>query len=197
MPLGVSRAVDEYYCGLFEYCGTIVSNMDSCGERQIIDDEGFRLAVGIILTNRDGQVLWARRIGRRGWQFPQGGIRVDERPTDAMYRELGEEVGLAQTHVEVLGYTRAWLQYRLPKRFIRHGSNPLCIGQRQRWFMLRLIGDETHVRLDMADRPEFDQWRWVEYWYPLREVVGFKRSVYRRALREFAPLIFSTNTQQA
>jgi len=171
--------------------------MDYPGEPQVIDKEGFRLSVGIILTNRDGQVLWARRIGQRAWQFPQGGIRADEQPADAMYRELGEEVGLDESHVEVMGHTRGWLQYRLPKRFIRHGQDPLCIGQRQRWFMLRLVGDERHVRLDLCDRPEFDQWRWVEYWYPLREVVAFKRSVYRRALREFAPLIFSADTQQA
>lgn len=171
--------------------------MSDSHERQIIDQEGFRLSVGIILTKPGGQVLWARRIGQQAWQFPQGGIQRDEQPTDAMYRELGEEVGLEQTDVEVLGHTQGWLQYRLPKRFVRRGREPVCIGQRQRWFMLRLISDERHVRLDLCERPEFDCWRWVEYWYPLREVVSFKRAVYRRALREFAPLIFSPDTQHA
>ena len=168
--------------------------MSHYDQTQVIDKDGFRLSVGIILTNQGGKVLWARRVGQQAWQFPQGGLQADERPADAMYRELSEEIGLEPSHVEVLGYTRGWLQYRLPKRFIRHGQEPVCIGQRQRWFMLRLVGGEDQVRLDLCERPEFDRWRWVEYWHPLREVVSFKRSVYRRALSEFEPLVFTANT---
>jgi putative (di)nucleoside polyphosphate hydrolase len=107
-----------------------------------------------------------------------------------MYRELREEVGLGPEHVDVLGCTRGWLRYRLPQRMIRRHRKPVCIGQKQVWYMLRLVGDECHVRLDCCDRPEFDHWRWVDYWYPLREVVAFKRDVYRRALKELAPLVF-------
>lgn len=172
--------------------------MDHVNDLQVIDEEGFRHSVGIILTNTGGKVLWARRIGQHAWQFPQGGIHVDEEPRDAMYRELTEEIGLDENHVQVLAHTSSWLQYRLPKKFIRRGNGRLCIGQRQIWFMLRLVSDETHVRLDLGERPEFDRWRWVEYWHPLREVVPFKRAVYRRALREFAPLLFpSVNTRHA
>ena len=158
----------------------------------IIDAEGFRLNVGIILTNQRDRVLWARRSGMNAWQFPQGGIRPDETPEAAMYRELQEEVGLRPEDVDIIGCTRDWLSYRLPKRLIRRGRLPLCIGQKQVWYVLRLTSNESRVRLDYADPPEFDAWRWVYYWRPLREVVAFKRGVYRRALRELAPLVLKS-----
>ena len=163
----------------------------------VIDNEGYRLNVGIILTNPRGRVLWARRSGMNAWQFPQGGIRPDETPEAAMYRELREEVGLEPEDVDVIGCTREWLSYRLPKRFIRHGRLPLCIGQKQVWYVLRLTSDESRVRLDRANPPEFDAWRWVYYWRPLREVVAFKRGVYRRALRELAPLVLKSRMYPA
>ncbi len=156
----------------------------------MIDPDGFRPNVGIILTNCNGRLLWARRVGQDAWQFPQGGIRSDETPTEAMYRELSEEVGLCPEHVELLGSTRGWLRYRLPRKFIRRSSRPLCIGQKQVWFMLRLLCDDTEVQLDRTEQPEFDYWRWVDYWAPLDEVVSFKRSVYKKALNELAPLLF-------
>ncbi len=156
----------------------------------MIDSSGYRSNVGIILTNPQGQLLWARRIRQDAWQFPQGGIQGKETPEQAMYRELEEEIGLESDHVDVLGATRGWLRYRLPERFIRHHQKPVCIGQKQVWFMLRLVCDERLVRLDLSDKPEFDNWRWVDYWHPLREVVPFKRTVYKKALNELAPLIF-------
>ena len=156
----------------------------------VIDSEGYRPNVGIILCNTEGQLFWAKRIGQHSWQFPQGGIRRDESPEQAMFRELAEEVGLLPEHVQVIGCTRGWLRYRLPKRLIRRGNQQTCIGQKQVWFLLRMVGGEDTVRLDSTERPEFDHWQWVDYWYPLRAVVPFKRHVYWRALRELAPLLF-------
>ncbi len=156
----------------------------------MIDPDGFRPNVGIILSNSDSQLLWARRIGQDAWQFPQGGMRSDETPAEAMYRELAEEVGLQPEHVELIGATRGWLRYRLPRQYIRHSSRPLCIGQKQVWFLLRILCTDKAVCLNQSDSPEFDCWRWVDYWHPLKEVVSFKRSVYRKALDELAPLLF-------
>lgn len=152
----------------------------------MIDADGFRANVGIILANTKGQVLLAKRIGHDSWQFPQGGIDHGETPIDAMYRELYEEVGLHPHHVEVLGMTQDWLRYRLPKRYVRMGQEPMCIGQKQKWFLLRLDEKNTDaIRFDTAT-PEFDEWAWVSYWYPLGQVVHFKRGVYGRALLELA-----------
>lgn len=155
----------------------------------MIDSDGFRPNVGIILTNDRGQVLWARRIGQDAWQFPQGGIRSQETPIDALYRELREEVGLRPESVEILACTRGWLKYRLPKRMIRYNAMPICVGQKQKWFLLRMLGDDSAVTLNESDDPEFDGWEWVSYWYPLAKVVSFKRDVYRQALAELAPRV--------
>ncbi|MFC3152459.1 RNA pyrophosphohydrolase [Litoribrevibacter euphylliae] len=155
----------------------------------MIDSDGFRPNVGIILSNDHGQVLWARRIGQDAWQFPQGGIKHDESIEDALYRELQEEVGLKEHDVEVLACTRGWLRYRLPKRMVRYNSQPVCIGQKQKWFLLRMVSDDTSVNLGYSGNPEFDGWRWVSYWYPLDQVVTFKREVYRKALKELAPKV--------
>ncbi len=155
----------------------------------MIDLDGYRANVGIILSNREGKLLWARRIGEQAWQFPQGGIRRHETPEQAMYRELHEEIGLQRSHVTMIGRTRDWLRYQLPKNLIRYNSKPVCIGQKQVWFMLSLLGEDSHVTLDHSDNPEFDSWRWVTYWSPLQEIVAFKRKVYEQALLEFAPLM--------
>jgi len=153
----------------------------------MIDAQGFRPNVGIVIANGRGQLLWARRIGGRdAWQFPQGGINRGEQPEEALYRELEEEVGLRSEAVKVLACTRGWLHYRLPKRFIRKGQQPLCIGQKQKWYLLQLLAEDAAVRLDSTPKPEFDHWQWVSYWYPLTQVVYFKREVYRRALKELA-----------
>ena len=153
----------------------------------MIDPDGYRPNVGIVLMHGDGRVFWARRVRRDGWQFPQGGMNSDETPLEAMYRELREETGLLPAQVDVLAVTPGWLRYRLPRRAIRHHDKLVCIGQKQVWFLLRLTGADSDVRLDLTETPEFDHWRWVDYWYPVEHVVTFKRGVYASALRHLAP----------
>ncbi|MCD6055484.1 MAG: hydrolase [Gammaproteobacteria bacterium] len=154
----------------------------------IIDDQGFRANVGIIITNTHGHVLWAKRVGKEAWQFPQGGMKPHETPEEAMYRELKEEVGLSPGDVTLLSKTAQWHYYRLPAQFIRRHTTPLCIGQKQKWFFLRLDTSDEQICLTNNDEPEFTDWRWVNYWHPLEEVIFFKRQVYRQVLREFAAL---------
>ena len=156
----------------------------------MIDRQGFRPNVGIMLCNDAGELFWARRAGEDAWQFPQGGIHPNETPEQALYRELAEEIGLQPEHVKVIGRTSRWLRYRIPKRFLRrHPKRPLCIGQKQVWFMLRLVGGENDVCLDNSDKPEFDKWCWINYWETVNQVVPFKRTVYSKALQELIPLI--------
>lgn len=140
-------------------------------------------------------MLWARRYGQHSWQFPQGGINPGESPEQAMYRELFEEVGLSRKDVKILASTRNWLRYKLPKRLVRWDTKPVCIGQKQRWFLLQLTSNDKDINVQQSKTPEFDGWRWVSYWYPVRQVVSFKRDVYRRVMKEFAPVVMPLQEQ--
>jgi len=155
----------------------------------LIDPDGFRANVGIILMHRD-QVFLGRRTGGRGWQFPQGGVRQGESLEQALYRELEEEIGVAKADVSLLGQTDRWLRYRLPARYVRRNQRPVCIGQKQRWFLLRLAREDAVFDFRRTSEPEFDQFRWTQYWEPVKEVIYFKRAVYARALNELADLAF-------
>jgi putative (di)nucleoside polyphosphate hydrolase len=155
----------------------------------IIDRAGYRLNVGIILVNAMGRVFLGKRLGHDAWQFPQGGLAAGETAQIAMFRELFEEVGLCAQDVEIIGSTKRWLKYRLPKQYLRLGSEPLVIGQKQKWFLLRFIAQDQKIRLDLSDSPEFDSWRWVDYDEPQHHVIFFKKQVYGQALKELAPLL--------
>lgn len=161
----------------------------------MIDEHGYRPNVGIILCNTAGQVFWARRCHGHGWQFPQGGVHPNEAPEAAMYRELGEEVGLQPEHVALLGCTSDWLRYDIPDEFRRRSSGNNARagfrGQKQLWYLLRFTGRDDDVRLDACDKPEFEVWRWIDYWRALDEIIPFKRDVYRLALTELEPLLKS------
>ncbi len=153
----------------------------------MIDAAGYRANVGIIITNANKKVLWCRRAKQKdAWQFPQGGIQWGETPMDALYREMQEELGLAPKDVKIIAESAHWFSYDLPLHFRRYDLKPLCIGQKQRWFLLELIAPDGHVRLDSVITPEFDAWQWVDYWYPLTRIIAFKRQVYQQALTEFA-----------
>ena len=155
----------------------------------MLDREGFRPNVGIILVNQRNEVFWGKRIREHSWQFPQGGIKRGETPEQAMFRELHEEVGLRPEHVVILGRTRDWLRYEVPKQWVRREWRATYRGQKQIWFLLRLVGRDSDVSLRASNHPEFDAWRWSDYWVPLEMVIDFKRDVYRRALNELSRLL--------
>lgn len=150
----------------------------------MIDKDGYRPNVGIVLCNADNKVFWGKRIRQDSWQFPQGGIKHGETPELAMFRELREEVGLRPEHVRILGRTRNWLRYDVPREWVRREWRGHYRGQKQIWFLLRLTGRECDVCLRATEHPEFDAWRWNDYWDPAQAVVAFKQEVYRLALGE-------------
>jgi len=156
----------------------------------MLDREGYRPNVGIILTNQRHEVFWGKRIREHSWQFPQGGIKKGETPEQAMFRELYEEVGLKPEHVRILGRTRDWLRYDVPQHWVRRAWRGTYKGQKQIWFLLRLVGRDSDICLRATAKPEFDAWRWSDYWAPLESVIEFKREVYHRALTELAHYLF-------
>ena len=155
----------------------------------MIDQDGYRANVGIMLSNEFGQLLWARRIGNDGWQFPQGGMQQNESPHQTLFRELKEEVGLEPHEVEIINSTQDWIRYDLPKSLQRVSSKPICIGQKQIWFLLKLITNEINIKLDCGEKPEFDSWRWIEPQIAVEQVIEFKRNVYRQAISLLLPKV--------
>lgn len=155
----------------------------------MLDKYGYRPNVGIILINQDNKVFWGKRIREQAWQFPQGGINPEESPEQAMFRELHEEIGLHPEHVEIIGRTRNWLRYNVPERWVRREWRGHYRGQKQIWFLLRMKADDSAIALDADAHPEFDSWRWSDYWLPLDAVIEFKRGVYMRALTELSALL--------
>lgn len=152
----------------------------------MLDRDGFRPNVGIILLNRHNQVFWGKRIRSNSWQFPQGGINTGESPEQAMLRELNEEIGLLPEHVRIVARTKDWLRYEVPDRFVRRESRGFYRGQKQIWFLLQLLGQDSDMNLHTTEHPEFDAWRWSDYWVPLNVVIDFKRDVYKDALKELS-----------
>jgi putative (di)nucleoside polyphosphate hydrolase len=159
----------------------------------MLDREGFRPNVGIILLNQKNQVFWGKRLRTHSWQFPQGGIKHGETPEQAMFRELHEEVGLLPDHVRIVARTRDWLRYEVPDHFIRRDARGHYRGQKQIWFLLQLMGRDSDMNLRATNHPEFDAWRWNEYWVPLEVVIEFKRNVYEMALTELARFLPRVN----
>ena len=152
----------------------------------MIDRDGYRPNVAIVLVNSRNQVFWGKRVKEHAWQFPQGGIKPGESPEEAMYRELNEETGLAPQHVRILGRTRDWLHYDVPTHWVKREWRGTYKGQKQIWFLLRLVGRDCDISLRASGHPEFDAWRWHDYWVPLESVIDFKRESYRLGLEQLA-----------
>lgn len=162
----------------------------------MIDKDGYRPNVGIVICNTRNEVFWGKRVRQDSWQFPQGGIKHGESPEQAMFRELMEEVGLAPEHVRILGRTRDWMRYDVPRDWVKREWRGHYRGQKQIWYLLRLVGRECDVRLRASTHPEFDAWRWSDYWTPTEAVVEFKREVYRMALSELERFLTTDAHQQ-
>lgn len=155
----------------------------------MLDENGYRPNVGIILVNCHHQVFWGKRLHECAWQFPQGGIQEGETPQQAMYRELEEELGLQAKHIQLLGRTQQWMHYDVPDTYIRREARGRYKGQKQIWFLLRMLGQNRDICLRASQQPEFDAWRWSNYWVDLEQVIPFKRGVYQQALQELESLL--------
>ncbi|AGF47132.1 putative (di)nucleoside polyphosphate hydrolase [Candidatus Kinetoplastibacterium desouzaii TCC079E] len=156
----------------------------------MLDSEGYRSNVGIVIANSKNEIFWGKRSRENSWQLPQGGVKQGETLEEAMYRELHEEVGLKPKHVKIIGRTREWLHYNVPIKFIRKECRNFYKGQKQIWFLLRLIGNDSDFCLCSTSSPEFDAWKWGEYWDSLNMVIEFKRNVYNSALKELSYILF-------
>jgi putative (di)nucleoside polyphosphate hydrolase len=148
----------------------------------MINEPGYRLNVGLIVINDKGKLLLCKRKNIDSWQFPQGGIDFGESPLKASRRELYEEVGIENGDIKLISSTNEWFKYDVPhEKRKNHFLKKSFKGQKQKWFMFKLISDATiHFNNDPGN--EFVDFKWVPYWYPLYAIVEFKKEVYRAAL---------------
>lgn len=146
----------------------------------------YRPCVGVTLINRQGLVFVARRIDTEmeAWQMPQGGIDEGEDPATAALRELEEEVGTNKA--EIIAETKDWLQYDLPHDLIGKVWKGRYRGQRQKWFAMRFLGDDTDINLE-TEHPEFCAWKWERLERLPNLIVPFKRKIYQDIVSEFLP----------
>ena len=147
-------------------------------------EDGYRLNVGLIISNNEGKLLLCKRKGMNSWQFPQGGIDSGESPLKTAQRELFEEVGIQSKSTKLISSIDGWLKYDVPKKSRRRRFlNKKFKGQKQKWFLFRLKED---VKISFENDPdnEFEDYKWVSYWYPLNVIISFKENVYCQALNK-------------
>ncbi len=143
----------------------------------------YRPCVGIMLLNPEGLVLVAERNDAPGaWQMPQGGIDPEETPAEAAFRELQEEIGTDAA--EIMAESPDWVTYDLPPHLVGKVWKGRYRGQRQKWFLMRFIGQDSDIRLD-TEHPEFMAWRWAPAAQLPDLIVPFKRAVYEQVVALF------------
>ena len=152
-------------------------------------DQSYRRGVGAVLFNAEGKVWIGKRVSRNDkkiahfWQMPQGGMDEGETPSEAVFRELQEETGTM--NAEIIGETRDWLTYELPKGLAKRSWDGKFRGQKQKWFALRFTGDEQDFNLNSHEKPEFSEWRWEDLLELPDIIVPFKRQMYKSIVSEF------------
>jgi len=152
----------------------------------------YRPCVGIMLVNAAGLVFVGKRIDNKegdAWQMPQGGIDEGEELHPAALRELEEETGVAAGLVTIIAESREEHLYDLPEELLGKLWGGKYRGQRQKWLLLRFAGEDSDVRIDAYEHPEFNEWRWVEPDLLPDLIVPFKKRVYRQVVEEFRGLI--------
>ena len=147
----------------------------------------YRPCAGLCITNDKGKILVGERLDRLGaWQMPQGGIDPGESVEKAAWRELAEEVGLGEAHAQIVKIMDSPVRYDLPADMIARLWNGRYQGQEQFWVHFAFTGDDSDIRLDAHDPPEFSTWQWVSPSQSLDLIVPFKQDTYRQVFEWLA-----------
>ena len=149
-------------------------------------EKGWRLGVGIILTNQENEIFMGERIDNKGaWQMPQGGVNlgINESLEIAAKRELYEETGVKT--VKIVNQSEGWYYYYLPKHLKSRLWGGKFLGQKQKWFLFSFEGMDEEINLQADKKPEFNKWKWVSPENVLNDIVDFKKEIYKKILTEF------------
>ena len=139
----------------------------------------MRQGIGVIVLNKNNEVFVGKRKDNPidKWQMPQGGMDANETPLNAMKRELREETSI--TRIKVLKEIQNWLEYELPPNLLGKIWKGKFRGQKQKWFIVRFIGNDSEIDLN-TQYPEFIEWKWIDYNLLPEVIVEFKKEVYKK-----------------
>ena len=145
----------------------------------------YRTCVGMLIINKDKKILVGRRLDHPSgfWQMPQGGIEEGEIPEEAVWREMIEEIGT--DNAELYQTSSQWLKYDIPKDTLEKlpwGGR--YSGQTQKWFVFKFKGNDKEINVK-TENPEFSEWKWIDSKSLTKNVVPFKRELYKNILEEF------------
>ncbi len=150
----------------------------------------YRSGVGIMIINSDKKIFVGKRIDNHSdaWQMPQGGLDAGEDEDSAMLRELKEETGISKESVRLLRKSEIHYYYNLPYKLQKKFWGGKYLGQKQRWYLIEFVGDESAINIKTED-PEFSEWKWVGKHDIVESIVSFKREMYEDVLKEFHDLL--------
>ena len=148
----------------------------------------MRVGVGIVVLNKENKVFVAKRIDnpKNFWQMPQGGVNDGEDFLDAAYRELDEETSIK--NVKLIQEIDGLFAYNLPSHLLGIIWKGKFKGQRQRWFLMRYLGDDSDINVKTS-KPEFLEWKWIDLEHITELVVDFKLHVYKELQEKIKNLI--------
>lgn len=146
----------------------------------------YRSGVGIVIINGDKKIFVGKRIDNHSdaWQMPQGGLDAGEDEDDAMLRELKEETGIVEDCVALIKKSNRYHYYNLPYKLQKKFWGGKYLGQKQRWYLIKFLGDDSAINVKTED-PEFSEWKWVTKEEVVGSIVPFKREMYEDVLQEF------------
>jgi len=148
----------------------------------------LRNGVGVIILNKNNQVFVAKRkdnpVDR--WQMPQGGVNSGESYLSAMKRELFEETSIKS--IELLKEIDGFFEYELPDNLVGVIWKGKFRGQKQKWFIVKFIGNEKEINLKTKYQ-EFIDWKWIAPDELPNVIVDFKKNLYLSLLVKLKKLI--------
>ena len=148
----------------------------------------LRSGVGIVLLNKENKIFVAKRIDnpKNFWQMPQGGVDKSEDFYTAALRELKEETSIVS--VKPIKEIEENLTYILPDHLIGIIWKGKYKGQKQKWFIMRFIGDDSEINIK-TKRPEFLDWKWIDLENLTKIAVNFKLEVYKKLKSEIMKIL--------
>ena len=148
----------------------------------------LRIGVGAIVLNSENKIFVGKRADNPidKWQMPQGGVNKGENFISAMKRELNEETSIQ--NIKILKQIDQWFEYELPKNLLGIIWKGKFRGQKQKWFVVRFVGNESEINLK-TKHPEFIEWKWLEIDELPNVIVDFKKRVYDELVLQIKGII--------